>query len=688
MAPTLEDLLNLQPDQITPQHVHMLGLAPDPIVPPPAPAAPPIAKMTPPAAAAPEPALPKMTAPNTSGVTLHYHEAPEAKPKEPKEPKAEEKPVEDTSGSFRAGSTATPVRNWEPIAPKPEVPSKAAPAAAPVAPNVGVPSFQPPAASSASPLPPLTLPNVPEALRQTSPTATPNALTPPGPPPPIDQSLLNAPKRSLEGFGSREAEPRNLSLDTTAGGPQVLDRPGTSGSQADFLARHADEAAHPWGTPENHPGGLGKLAHGAARIGNILGDIFAPGAMQRIPGTDLNKQLQEKQAYERLAGAQTRETQAANEKSEEGLRKAQIDNLESEAAARGVGTENLLTDKNGNVVGWKDKDATGKIVLHSLEDPNTPPAIRQIAAATSAKMGLTPDEQAVAAKMKETNPDTGKPYTAYEADVALAQGKAAVKPPPKDNATVEDERYEKIRTDMGLHRPVTAEDAAWAQAYERRKTLAPFAGAAAQAPHQATERSDTSYNRNVARLDKLSQPIEATQARMGRLNDALAQHTPTADALMGPELMTIMAGGQGSGLRMTDTEINRIVGGRSHWENLQAAINQWSLDPSKANSITEEQRKEIRALATAVQSKLSAKQKILSDADQGLLGTDDPKAHRQIVADAHQKLDAIDSGGAPGGGGGSLANPELGATRVHKTTGAIDRWDGTAWQPVKATARQ
>lgn len=42
------------------------------------------------------------------------------------------------------------------------------------------------------------------------------------------------------------------------------------------------------GTAENHPGFLGKLGHVAGAIGNIAGDVFVPGVMEHIPGTQLN----------------------------------------------------------------------------------------------------------------------------------------------------------------------------------------------------------------------------------------------------------------------------------------------------------------------------------------------------------------------------------------------------------------
>jgi hypothetical protein len=50
---------------------------------------------------------------------------------------------------------------------------------------------------------------------------------------------------------------------------------------------------NPWGSKDNHPGILGKLGHIASRVGNIAGDVLAPGMMLAIPGTDLNKGLEE-----------------------------------------------------------------------------------------------------------------------------------------------------------------------------------------------------------------------------------------------------------------------------------------------------------------------------------------------------------------------------------------------------------
>lgn len=153
-------------------------------------------------------------------------------------------------------------------------------------------------------------------------------------------------------------------------------------------------------------------------------------------------------------------------------------------------------------------------------------------------------------------------------------------------------------------------------------------------------RLDRSYQFNSSALEKLSKPIEDQMGRMERLRTTVNQATPQADALIAPELLTVMAGGQGSGLRMNEAEISRIVGGRSNLENLKASLNKWQLDPSKALSVTPDQRGQIKNLIDEVYKRGTDQIGIIDDARSELVGAGDVTAHRQIVADVHKKLRA------------------------------------------------
>jgi hypothetical protein len=64
------------------------------------------------------------------------------------------------------------------------------------------------------------------------------------------------------------------------------------------------ERANPFGSEGNHPGVFGKILHGLAKAGNIAGDVLLPGATSLIPGTDLNRMVNESQGFGRIEAAE------------------------------------------------------------------------------------------------------------------------------------------------------------------------------------------------------------------------------------------------------------------------------------------------------------------------------------------------------------------------------------------------
>lgn len=239
--------------------------------------------------------------------------------------------------------------------------------------------------------------------------------------------------------------------------------------------------------------------------------------------------------------------------------------------------------------------------------------------------------------------------TPAEARKQVLKDAAEVKPEKPDTATQEDQRYEGIQAALSQKKPVSAEDSAWAKAYEKRKTLGPMATAGAKSGEQDTARSDRSYQFHVARVDKLREPVEARAERISRLEDTLNQNTPQSDALVAPELLSVMAGGQGSGLRMNEAEISRIVGGRTNWESIKAKLNAWQTDPSKGFALTAPQRQQTRQLFSAIKDRVGRKMSVIDEESQNLASTDDPQKHREIYNRLQKRLSDIDSGGASSG---------------------------------------
>jgi hypothetical protein len=256
-----------------------------------------------------------------------------------------------------------------------------------------------------------------------------------------------------------------------------------------------------------------------------------------------------------------------------------------------------------------------------------------------------------------------------------------------------DMEYQRIQQKIALGQSATPEEAATVKAYEKRKTLGPTTtynlGSAARAEAvdaKEQARMDRSYQANVNELDQTRKPILDRASRLANLQSTLDQGSPQADALIAPELLTVMAGGQGSGLRMNEAEIARIVGGRSAWQNLQAAVQHWSANPSEARSITPEQDQQIRALMQTVTDRTQQQLKVLRDARLNLAGAGSVDEHRKIMNDFQDQFDALATGGKGAAADGSLppasafAGQKPGDYHAKDPSGrsVLVHWDGKA----------
>lgn len=158
------------------------------------------------------------------------------------------------------------------------------------------------------------------------------------------------------------------------------------------------------------------------------------------------------------------------------------------------------------------------------------------------------------------------------------------------------------------------------------------------ATNAATARTDKSYQFTDSNINTLAKPITDSMARFSRLQDTINETTPQADSLIAPELITVMAGGQGSGVRINTAEIQSVLGGRSNVESLKAALNKWQIDPTKALSVTPAQREQMKSLLGVVYQKLNAKQQAITNAQQQLSTSTDVMEHRKIESDLKAAL--------------------------------------------------
>jgi hypothetical protein len=99
----------------------------------------------------------------------------------------------------------------------------------------------------------------------------------------------------------------------------------------------------------------------------------------------------------------------------------------------------------------------------------------------------------------------------------------------------------------------------------------------------------------------------------------------------------------GSGLRMNEAEIARIIGGRNQWSTLKATFEKWQQDPSKPFAIQPEQRIQIRKLMEAVGTRMRTKQRIANEARIRIAYSDNPLEHRAIYSWMQDELANVDN---------------------------------------------
>ena len=216
-----------------------------------------------------------------------------------------------------------------------------------------------------------------------------------------------------------------------------------------------------------------------------------------------------------------------------------------------------------------------------------------------------PEEAELAGEMR------GKLQADRDSDAATRQ-QAALKQ-QADLAAQREKDAEAARTQT-IGAAQARQDALFAQQQklEREREAAAEGRLEKTLPDKDDAANDRSYQFNSTQLEKVRTPIDALANRMSTLTQNTNFHTPQADSLLAPEILSVVAGGQGSGLRMNQAELERIAGGATKWTQLQTELNKWSTDPAHA-TFTDEQRNQMRQIVGSIQSKVSAQQKILED---------------------------------------------------------------------------
>lgn len=152
----------------------------------------------------------------------------------------------------------------------------------------------------------------------------------------------------------------------------------------------------------------------------------------------------------------------------------------------------------------------------------------------------------------------------------------------------------------------------------------------------------SSYNAISSRIETIAKPVSERVERLQRIVDTLNTPNAVADSLVAPELLSAMAAGAGSGIRINEAEINRVLGARSTLDSVRAML----MRVKSGQTVTPEVRKQMNALVSLVKDKIDRKVEIINEARQALAKSESVQSQRQIFADMNQKLGDIDAQGS------------------------------------------
>jgi hypothetical protein len=191
-----------------------------------------------------------------------------------------------------------------------------------------------------------------------------------------------------------------------------------------------------------------------------------------------------------------------------------------------------------------------------------------------------------------------------------------------------------------------------------------------------TTEDNKQYNFFVAKIAELRKPVADRAERFSRLADTLEDGNPQSDALVAPELLSLMAGGQASGLRMNEAEISRIVGGRNKWGDLRAKIEAWRLDPNKGFALTPAQRQQVQKLMHAVGERIQSKLDLVDKASEELLDGKDTRSYREAYTKLQRGLTDLDRPRSEQSGGNRKAAPRTPPATGQHTNGpqTAEQW--------------
>lgn len=240
-------------------------------------------------------------------------------------------------------------------------------------------------------------------------------------------------------------------------------------------------------------------------------------------------------------------------------------------------------------------------------------------------------------KAKQENGDTLTPVeqeALFQGNSILMTGKSATVPagvivPKVGPAEKSADKYLAVATKAQKGEPLDADEKAFKAAYETQHPTE------AQKQQDSIQRLHISVDATGARQDKsltfqtkqqfrkeltdTEKKLDTDLERSDRALALLDKPNFVTDAVAGPEFLQIVAGGMGSGLRMTDAELRRVNEAQSKIDQFKGYLAKWDvLGMADKVTIQKEMRTQMKAALEAVHAARQRKAKLAADTLNGI----------------------------------------------------------------------
>ena len=393
-----------------------------------------------------------------------------------------------------------------------------------------------------------------------------------------------------------------------------------------------------------NPGIGSKILRGLAHTGEAIGSMFGPTRMAEafIPGTELHHQM----LLNRAGAAVNQSEQVENEQQKRSLEAAQAAELPGKQALTEAQTKNLESEASERERAAPGKERLTEAQIKNLESE----AEARGEGKEAAHYTTTPDGKVLAIT---TDSKTGKHTveTIYEGQPGEKPTITTLEINGKPHRVLVDEKSGRTIKDLGESGekpPVTNINA---QNNERDREAARFAK-----PHEAS--------------------LTAANAQLEKIADARSMINGNAEAQATgiPKVLTALVSGQGSGVRITQAELNMIGKARGVAGDIEGTLRKWA----GKGQLTPEQQRQLTGMLDDVKARIVQKQGIVNTALDKINSVNSREEIVKADKEARQALGELEKGGGSGGGAPAAGTVEQG----YRFKGG-DWKDKANWEKVK-----